>query len=228
MSSLISETSSHSQFKPSIYIPTYFQTQDQLILHEIIQTYPFATLILTQDNFPHVVHLPLLFDLEKQELTGHIARSNQLTQLDFTKPYHCLVIFQGPDAYISPTWYLTKQTSGKVVPTWNYLTIHIQGSFQLIHEYDWILNVVSELSNKHEQLIQSDWKVSDAPSSYIQALTRGIVGVKISIQSYEGKFKLSQNKSIEDIQGVLTGLRSTGNAKDRELADWMQRFLPQT
>lgn len=210
----------------AMYIPKYYRCDDTSLHHEIIESYSFATMIVTQNNEPHVVHMPFLLDRDSNTLRGHIARANGLSQLDLSQPYHCLVIFQGPDAYVSPSWYATKQETGKTVPTWNYISVHVKGTLQLINDSEWILQNVSALSDKHEAEHNLAWKVSDAPPAYISAMLCAIVGVEVSISAIDGKFKLSQNKTVPDINGVISGLRAEPLQKSNETARWMERFLP--
>ncbi len=209
--------------KSNMYVPSHFKSNNEEFFHSIISTYPFATVIITQDNIPNIVHMPLLYDIENKCLKGHIAKANHINKIDFNIPYHCLAIFQGPDAYISPSWYQTKVDTGKVVPTWNYITIHIEGKINLINDKNWILQNVSLLSDKHEQSIGSKWRVNDAPKSYIDTLIRAVTGIEISIVSSKAQFKLSQNKNISDFNGVLNGLKSTGKEGDKQVAEWMEK-----
>ena len=208
-----------------LYVPSHFKVdEDDEVIGEVLTQHPFATVIITQENIPHIVHMPLLFDATTHHLKGHIAKANGISKLDLTKPHHCMAIFQGPDAYVSPSWYQTKIDSGKVVPTWNYVTVHVEGRINLIQDRDWILQNVSALSDKHEQSIGSSWRVSDAPSSYIDGLIRAVTGVDIAITSWQGKLKLSQNKNDGDFNGVVEGMKKTGKDNDRRTAEWMERI----
>lgn len=209
-----------------MYIPSAYRHEEEALLQEIIEKHSFATMIITQDNHPNVVHLPLLFDSLTRTLKGHIARANPISRLDLSQPYECLVIFQGPDAYVSPSWYATKVETGKVVPTWNYIAVHVHGTLRLVQEAEWVLQNVSMLSDKHEAEHHLSWKVDDAPPAYISSMLRAIVGVEVTITSVDGKFKLSQNKSAADVEGVISGLRSSGSSSEAEIANWMVRMNP--
>jgi len=124
-----------------------------------------------------------------------------------------LLVFQGPNGYVSPSYYPSKELDPKVVPTWNYMAVHIQGELTFITDDEWKLGMLERMTNKMEASIDSDWQVSDAPSGYIARQLKGIVGVKIEIKSMVGKWKLSQNKSTENTQGVIKNLERQDNTK---------------
>ena len=208
----------------SFYIPSSFKVENEDFINSIINEYSFATLVVTQDNIPHTTHIPLLYDSTARKLKGHLAKINPVAKLDLLQPYHCLVIFQGPNSYVSPTWYATKSETHKVVPTWNYITIHVTGTLNLISESDWLLSNLSQLTEKHESGLTPPWNVSDAPKTYIDTLMKAIVGVEIAITDIKASFKLSQNKNEADFNGVLQGLRSLGTPQSLEVAGWMEKF----
>ena len=138
-------------------------------------------------------------------LQGHIAKANPLWK---TTPKEVLVIFTGPDSYISPSYYSSKQVDGKAVPTWNYVAVHIKGSLRFIHDAHWCLNLVSRLSTQHEQERDKPWSVSDAPQEYIEKMLSAVVGLEIEVNSLVCKVKASQNQTSENKQGVVSGLLS--------------------
>jgi transcriptional regulator len=137
------------------------------------------------------------------------------------------VVFHGPHAYVTPTWYPSKQIDGKVVPTWNYMVVHVEGVMTLTNESSWLLQNVEDLSTHHEVLRDSQWRIHDAPEDYLTMMTRGIMGIEIEISSMAGKFKLSQNKSIEDHAGVAKGLEDAPNqmSAEQQVADWMRPLV---
>lgn len=188
-------------------------------------------MIVTQNNFPHVTHLPLLYDAENRKIRGHIAKGNPIAKLDLAQPHHCMAIFHGPDCYVSPTLYPSKAETGKVVPTWNYAIVHVSGELSIIPDRDWVLNMVSTLSDVHEASISSQWKVTDAPEAYIDVLLKAIVGIEISVESIKGKFKLSQNKPGADWDGISHGLHELAKQKGSQPADeeavalWMEKII---
>lgn len=212
----------------SMYISKCNKVENEEILFEVIQRYGFATLIITQANQPHVVHLPLLLDPTSRTLKGHVARANPISSLDLMQPYHCMVIFQGPNAYISPSWYVTKEETGRAVPTWNYIAIHVHGQVTLIRDADWLLSTMTLLSDKHEAPY-SEWKVSDAPEAYVSALLRAITGIEISIDTIEGNFKLSDDKNNADFDGVVHALKQVNSDTfHQQTVQWMEKMRANT
>ena len=128
----------------------------------------------------------------------------------FQKNAPVLAVFTGARHYISPTWYVSKQESGKVVPTWNYATVHARGRIRFVEDAAWLASLVESLTNEQEGARVPRWHVADAPPDYIAAMLRGIVGFEIELQALEGKFKASQNRSAADRLGVAQGLRAQG------------------
>ena len=137
-------------------------------------------------------------------LLGHVARNNG--QWRTPTIGEALVIVRGPDAYISPRWYATKREHGRVVPTWNYITAHVYGELIIHDDPGWVEANVRRLSEHHERINEQPWSVDDAPATYIAGQLKAIVGVEVVIDRVEGKLKLSQNRSDEDIDGVIEGL----------------------
>lgn len=201
----------------------FHEQESSELCAEVMRGHPFATLIVTQDNLPVVTHLPLMLDAEAKVLRGHIARANPIAKMDLSAPHHCMAVFHGPDAYVSPAWYQTKKDNGKVVPTWNYVVVHVTGQLRLVSDRDWVLSAVTDLTNVHEHSIGSDWQVADAPASYVDILLKAIIGVELPIEAVTGKFKLSQNKSSADLEGVIAGLHGTERPEDKQVAEWMER-----
>jgi transcriptional regulator len=133
-----------------------------------------------------------------------------------------LAIFMGPEAYVTPSWYATKRETGKVVPTWNYVAVHAYGPVEFFQESERLLEVVTRLTNKHEGPRANPWGVADAPADYIAAQLRGIVGVRIPVARFEGKNKMSQNRTEVDRVGVMAGLAASEDPQDREVATLIQ------
>jgi transcriptional regulator len=218
----------------SMYMPSYFKEENESHIAEVITSNPFADVIVSNHGIstrdpliPLINHIPLIYDPVRKVLRGHIALANALARLDRSTVHSAFVVFHGPSTYVSPSWYPSKEENdGMVVPTWNYIAIHIQGKLQLISDKEWIYNLVSELTTIHEAANDSHWKVTDAPDSYIQQELRGIVGVEIAIENIEAKFKLSQNRSLEDRNGVISNLEQSNNPKGREVGEWMKQILP--
>ncbi|KDO17628.1 hypothetical protein SPRG_16965 [Saprolegnia parasitica CBS 223.65] len=187
----------------SMYTPSAFREVGTARVHEILARYPFATLLVPQADgeSPLVSHIPLLH--ADNELHGHVAKVNAIARLEGS--VRALAIFHGPNAYVSPSWYETKQATGKAVPTWNYIAVHVHGSLRVEKDRDWILQNVSALSDTHEAAMEAPWRVDDAPTAYIDTLLRSIVGLRLSIDSIESQFKLSQNKQAGDFSASSTG-----------------------
>ena len=205
------------------YVPPAYREHDLPRMHEHIRASGFATLITVGPDGPLVSHLPLLLDADAGphgELVGHLARANpQWSASDFTKP--AVAMFMGPDAYVSPSWYPSKQEHGRVVPTWNYRVVHVRGTVALFDDAEALEAHVTALSDRHEARIASSWKVSDAPDDFIARQLKGIIGLRLRIASIEGKAKLSQNRAEADRQGVIAGLGASERASDRAVAELM-------
>ncbi|TIT88500.1 MAG: FMN-binding negative transcriptional regulator, partial [Mesorhizobium sp.] len=147
---------------------------------------------------------------------GHVAKANPQWRAPVLGDG--LAIFMGPDAYVTPAWYQTKQETGKVVPTWNYLAVHAYGPIDFFEDADRLLEIVTRLTNLHEGGRPSPWSVSDAPPDFIQAQLKGIVGLRMPITRLQGKRKMSQNRNAADRAGVATGLAASDRPSDRDVA----------
>ncbi|UOO90976.1 FMN-binding negative transcriptional regulator [Vitreoscilla massiliensis] len=190
-----------------MHCPKVFEEHRAEILLTLLQQYPLATVISHADAGLEVNLLPMLLQQRdgKAYLLGHMAKNNaQLQALAHSD--EVLWLFQGPNAYVSPAWYPSKQEHGKVVPTWNYIMVEVRGKVRLFDDAEALLQVVQALTTEHELGRAQPWQVSDAPSAYITAQLRGIVGIEVEITSMRGKFKLSQNRSEEDQAGVCAGM----------------------
>ena len=202
-----------------MYIPRQFEETRLDVLHGLIRDYPFASLVtLTQSGFD-VNHLPFLLSPEPQPygtLRCHVARANPVWH-DISTATDAVVVFHGPHAYISPSWYPSKKQDGKVVPTWNYAVVHAFGRPQIFQDADWLADFINDLTNQHEAALASPWKVSDAPKDYIEKMIRSIVGIEIPIKRIFGKWKQSQNRPRTDRQGVVAALENLGEYAAAEL-----------
>ena len=206
-----------------MYLPSAFRQDDLAELHAQLQASPLALLTSAGAAGVQASHLPLLLAPDEGEfgtLYGHFARANPHWR-DLQGGAEALAVFSGPDAYISPGWYPSKAEHGKVVPTWNYIAVHAWGQAEVFDEPERLLELVSRLSDRHEQGRAQPWAVSDAPREYIDAMLRAIVGFALPIRRLEGKWKLSQNRSASDQAGVRTGLATSNNPRDHELAAQM-------
>jgi transcriptional regulator len=194
-----------------MYLPKHFEINDQEELLAFVKAFPFATLVSNGDDCLNAEHIPMLVHVDAENrvvLQAHIAKANKLWQ-SLANQADVLVIFQGENAYITPNWYPSKKVDGKAVPTWNYRAVHIKGTINFIHEAEWKLLLLEKLTNIHEQKQPAPWSISDAPQDYIEQRLAGIVGVEITVTDIQGKFKLSQNQSVENKNGVWDGLAQT-------------------
>lgn len=202
-----------------MYTPPAFREDDPQALHAIMRAARLSTLVTsTADG---LLATPLPFILEESEgeqgvLYGHLARAN--TQWNTPPIGEGLAIFAGPDAYVTPSWYAAKREHGKVVPTWNYTAVHAYGPVEFFVDEERLLEVVTRLTDLHEQPRPAPWAVTDAPDPFVRSQLKGIVGIRMPIARLDGKRKLSQNRSAEDRAGVADGLASSENPGDHVVA----------
>ena len=202
-----------------MYVPPAFRDDDRVSLHATIRAARLSSLVTATAEGLIATPLPLLLDDAEGEqgvLYGHVARANP--QWRSAPVGEAMAIFMGPDAYVTPSWYATKQATGKVVPTWNYVAVHAYGPVEFFEDADRLLDVVTRLTDLHEGTRAGPWAVTDAPADFIRAQLRGIVGLRMPITRIEGKRKMSQNRSLEDRMGVATGLASSECTTDRVVA----------
>jgi len=183
-----------------------------------------ATLVTLGPEGLRASILPMLFDPDdgpNGTLRGHLARGNPHWR-ELVSDVEALAIFDGPDAYVSPTWYEEKRLTGKVVPTWNYVTVQAHGAITLHHEPEWLLAHVRRLVARHEGQRPEPWSIDDAPDGYVETQARAIVGLELRISRLEAKRKLSQNRSAADVSGTIEGL-DVGTSEERAVAAEMRR-----
>jgi transcriptional regulator len=188
-----------------MYNPPHFREERPEVLLQAIRDIAFATLVNEGPDGIVANHLPFLLDPTRGVLRGHVARANPVWK-EARTDRAALVIFLGPDAYVTPSWYATKAATGKVVPTWNYLTVHARGRLEFFDDETRLHRLVSDLTERHEAARPQPWAVSDAPSGYVDTMLRAIVGVELAITQLDGKWKLSQNRDAADRDGVRAGL----------------------
>lgn len=199
-----------------MYNPSHFKEERLDVLHDFIRVHPLATLVTTSDSGMEANHLPLILDVHAGLLRGHVSRANTVWKQ--AKP-EALAIFTGPQHYISPSWYPAKQEHGRVVPTWNYVAVHVRGKLQFFDDASRLLMIVKELTDIHEGSFAQPWKVSDAPPEFVEGLLKAIVGFELRIESLEGKRKASQNRSEADRQSVASALRQLGAADSASIIE---------
>jgi transcriptional regulator len=203
-----------------LYMPPAFHQADHAQIRADISAIGFATLITVGDQEPIISHVPLLWrddGSERGMLIGHLARGNpQWKHSNLTQP--AIAVFMGPHAYVSPSWYPSKLADPKVVPTWNYAVVHVRGQLGIFEDSDELLTDLTSLTEKHEQRVGSQWQTSDAPRDFLVRQTKGIVGIRMKILSFEAKSKLSQNRAIGDHANVAATLAQSHSPSDRDVA----------
>lgn len=197
-----------------------FSNSDDSSLITFIEDNPFATLVADTDNGLVGAHLPLLLNRAESgvgTLEGHLAKHNQLwEEARLTRPI--LAVFSGLNCYVSPSWYPSKKLSGEVVPTWNYVSVHVRGYMTYVDDGDWLLRHLNDLTSRHERTQRDPWEVGDAPKSYIEDRMTKIFGLRIEVSNIVGTWKLSQNKSGDDVLGVVEGIRDTKEPGSNRMA----------
>lgn len=208
-----------------MYTPPHFQEERIALMHALIRDHPFATLITLQGGQISISHLPMLLSAAEGQnglLTGHLARANpQIAKA--TDGSSAIAIFQGPHGYVSPSWYPSKPDDGRVVPTWNYATVHAHGAIRTFDDPVRLRALVDRLTETHEARFAQPWSTADAPAAFIDRQLKGIVGLELPIGRLEGKWKLSQNRTQADREGVIAGLAESGNPGDAALAALMRQ-----
>ncbi len=207
-----------------MYVPPAFRDDDLASLHATMRAARLCSFVTATAQGLVATPLPALIDETEGEhgvLYGHVARANP--QWRNPPAGEAMAIFMGPDAYVTPSWYATKQATGKVVPTWNYVAVHAYGPVEFFEDADRLLDVVTRLTDLHEGPRAGPWAVTDAPADFIRAQLRGIVGLRMPITRIEGKRKMSQNRSLEDRAGVAAGLASSERASDQAVATLIPR-----
>lgn len=208
-----------------MYLPALTIETDPDTLHALMRAHPLGTWVTQSGGGVTADHIPFLLDRDVGAhgmLVGHVARANPVWQT-LGQGTESLVIFQGAQSYITPSWYPAKQEHGKVVPTWNYAVVHVHGIPRAIEDKDWLHRLVSRLTNTHEAPRAAPWAVADAPAEYIDGMLQAIVGIEIPIARIVGKWKVSRNRPGADRQGVVDGLTANGDEASAAMAELMQR-----
>jgi transcriptional regulator len=202
-----------------MYLPAHFAETRRDVLHALIARCPLG-LLMTQDRNGSLQADPVPFVLDADAdtaattpgtLRAHVARANPLWRESHTDA-EVLVVFQGPEAYVSPSYYPSKAAHGKVVPTWNYIVVEARGRLRAIEDRDWLHAFVTRLTDRHESPRAAPWGVADAPAEYVETMLGAIVGIEVELTTLVGKWKVSQNRSAADRAGVAQGLHDAGVA----------------
>ena len=210
-----------------MYLPAHFNEQRIDLLHQLIRQRSLGTLVTLSDEGLNANHIPFEIDAEPAPfgtLRCHVARANPVWR-DFSRSIEALVIFHGAQAYVSPSFYPSKQGTGEVVPTYNYVIVHGYGAMKVIHDREWLRGLVTRLTNRFEAGRAAPWHVTDAPAAFIDKQLGAIVGIEIALTKLSGKWKVSQNRPHEDREGVVKGLNERGDSDSSVIASWVKEKL---
>jgi transcriptional regulator len=214
-----------------MYIPASHAEQDQDTLFAYIAAHPLGALVtLSPAGELVATHIPWIVDQGRGFLRGHIARANtehgRPDSESGEKSIPALVLFTGPDAYISPSWYVSTAEHGRVVPTWNYVAVHVSGQLRFTTDHEFLRRNLQDLVAAHESMRHPSWSIADAPADYIERQLNAIVGVELAIRRIEGKWKMSQNRPAADIDGVVDALSRSADPTDREVGEIVRSRKP--
>jgi transcriptional regulator len=196
------------------------------VMHALIRAHPLAVLVTNCSGSLEANHLPLLIDplpSPQGTLRGHVARANPLWRQLYEN--EALAVFQGPQVYVTPSWYPEKRVSGKVVPTWNYAVVHARGPLIIHDDREWLRDLVSRLTDQQEAGLPQPWAISDAPADYIERMLGAIVGIEMPISRIEGKWKVSQNKADTERAAVADGLAQSADPQAQAMAGLVAESL---
>jgi transcriptional regulator len=211
-----------------MYQPPHFVETNRATLHALIRAHPLGLLVSATPEGPVADLVPFLLDADAGahgRLRAHVARANPQWKLIAARPdMPVLAVFQGVDAYITPSWYETKRETGKVVPTWNYVIVQARGRAVIKDDAEWIGRQIADLTASHEGGRAEPWAVTDAPAPFIAAQMKGIVGIEIEIADLSGKWKVSQNRPAADRAGVVSGLEERDDPASRDMAGLVRAF----
>ena len=188
------------------YLAAHFEEHQAEAIHGLLRKHPLATWVVPTADRPQIHHVPMLLDTTRGPhgtLIGHVARANPVWQ---ELGFESVAVFQGPQAYVSPNWYPSKQVHGQHVPTWNYAVVHAHGVTRAVQDRSAVLAIVQRLTDHFEASQAHPWQVSDAPADYLERMLGAIVGIEIEVQRWDAKFKLSQNHDAANRAGIAQGL----------------------
>lgn len=203
-----------------MYEPPLHRMEDAAALHALIRAHPLGLLVTAGRQGLLANAIPFLLEAAEGRptvLRAHLARANPQWR-DFLEPREALVVFQGAEHYVTPSWYATKRETGRVVPTWNYVVVQARGRASVIQDDAWLARQIEALTNAHEGARETPWAVSDAPDDFVAAQRRAIVGVEIVVSDLRGKWKASQNRNAADRAGVVAGLAADAATGDEAAA----------
>ena len=210
-----------------MYQPPHFREDRIEVQHALIRSRPLGLLITAGAGGLMANPIPFLLDSERPGpgvLRCHLARANPQWR-ELMGVEECMAVFQGPQSYITPSWYAVKRETGKVVPTWNYATVHAYGKASVISDRDWLGDLLRRLSERHEAREPVQWRMQDQPDAFLNGMLNGIVGFEVAISRLEGKFKLSQNRPAADRPRIIAALDARDDAESQSLARLMRALL---
>lgn len=213
--------------KAVMYVPKHHALADADAARTLIESHALGAWVFEGPGGLVANHLPFFLERGRGAqgtLIGHVSRANPAWRaLESGRP--SVVMFRGPQAYVSPGWYPGKAGHGRVVPTWDYVVVHAHGRARAVHERDWLLRMLNRLSDAHEASRPAPWRVADAPADFIERLLRGIVGIEMPIDRLEGKLKASQDEDLHDRRGTVTGLQQSPSEDARRMGEWVEKAL---
>ena len=211
-----------------MYNPVVFQETHMEVLEAATAAHPLAALVTTGSDGLGVSHVPLLYQPAPGlagVLRGHLARANPQWET-YVPNSEALAIFSGPEHYISPGWYVSTKETGKAVPTWNYVTVHVRGTLTFTTDPGWLWENVRALTDAHETSLAEPWRVEDAPPEFIERMLGAIVGVELAVTRIEGKWKLSQNRTLRDRAAAVAGLEGLATPEALRMARLVKEAMP--
>jgi transcriptional regulator len=209
-----------------MYRPEHHRVDNFSLMHALMRARPFVALVSESAEGLYATHLPTVLkdDGPYGVVEFHLARASPHWKY-LAERNEVLMIFQGPEGYITPNWYPSKAEHAKVVPTWNYAVVHAYGRPEVMQDTDWLRRHVAELTAQQERSEVKPWALTDAPETFIQVMLRGIIGFRLAITRLEGKWKMSQNREMKDRDGVVRGLEKRGVGDDLEMAEIILRHV---
>lgn len=210
-----------------MYLPPYHVETDVQTMQSLIHKHPLGTWVKHSDQGLVANHIPFVLDPNcgaLGTLRAHVSRANPIWR-ELATGMESLVIFQGPQSYITPSWYPGKLADGKVVPTWNYTVVHARGEARAVQDPDWIYQLITHLTDTNELSNPKPWRVTDAPADFIAQMARAIVGIEIPLTAMTGKWKVSQDESPADRAGTVAGLAALGDANSTAMAHLVQERM---
>lgn len=212
-----------------MYVSKHHAFHDREAVFTLIESHPLGAWVCHARDGLQANHVPFFLDRTRGAhgtLMGHVARANPVWQ-QLAADTPSVVMFQGAQSYITPSWYPGRAEHGKVVPTWNYVVAHAHGTARVVEDPGWLLDMLNLLTDAQESRQAMPWRVGEAPADFIGKLMRAIVGIEIPIDRLEGKLKASQDEDGQDRRGTVQGLQASAGEQSRDMAAWVLGALTQ-